>query len=207
MDIRIKKYGRILPGKVLLDGELFFESAQAAAEQSTFLSAIYQRLDIDYRKFFKMDALSKAGFLLAELLLNEFEREQAKEDMGIVLFNRSSSLDADRAYQQTIQDKTDYFPSPAVFVYTLPNIVTGEIAIRNKIYGETAFYVLSQLLTQPMEEIIRATMSSGDLKHLLAGWLEVSDNTIEGFMMLCEAGTGEGELLSPEKMRSLLTIY
>ena len=42
-------------------------------------------------------------------------------------------------FQETIQHADSYYPSPALFVYTLPNIVTGEIAIRNKYYGETSF--------------------------------------------------------------------
>jgi len=107
--------------------------------------------------------------------------------MGIILFNRSSSLDADKAYQQTINDKDNFFPSPAVFVYTLPNIVTGEIAIRHKIHGETAFYITSSFQPAIIEEIGKAAFASSGLKYLLTGWIDVSNDKMDVCMMLCEA--------------------
>lgn len=73
-----------------------------------FFAAVYRCLQIDYRKFYKMDALSKLGFLASEWLLKGFDREQPKEDMGIVLFNRSASLEADAAYQETIRDEENF---------------------------------------------------------------------------------------------------
>jgi hypothetical protein len=156
-----------------------------------FLSEIYNSLGIDYRKFFKMDALSKAGFLASELLLRDLDKTQPKEDMGIILFNHSSSLETDETYQHTINEKDNYFPSPAVFVYTLPNIVTGEIAIRNKIHGETAFYILHKFNAELITEIVMDTFAGTSLKYLLTGWLEVFYNKIDVCMMRCEAN-GEG---------------
>jgi len=153
-----------------------------------FLTEIYNWREIDYRKFFKMDALSKAGFLASELLLEDFDREQPKKNMGIILFNQSSSLEADKAYQQTISDPENYFPSPAVFVYTLPNIVTGEIAIRNKIYGETAFYISSRFQAGLIEEIATGVVYDYGLKYLLTGWVEIDKDEIDTFLMLCEVG-------------------
>jgi hypothetical protein len=148
---------------------------------------MYHRFEIDYRKFFKMDTLSKAGFLAAERLLADFDREQPKVDMGIILFNRSSSLESDKAYQQTINDEDHYFPSPAMFVYTLPNIATGEIAIRHKIHGETAFYITRRFQPALIEEIGKAAFSGSGLKYLLTGWIEASNNEIDVCMILCEA--------------------
>ena len=77
--------------------------------------------------------------MASELLLQAegAERFVPREDRAVVFFNRSASLQADTAYQATIQDPDNFYPSPAAFVYTLPNIVTGEIAIRNKYFGET----------------------------------------------------------------------
>ena len=95
-------------------------------------------------KFYKMDPLCRLGFVASELLLQAEgdRRDTPRDDRAIILFNRSSSIQADEAYQASIQDAEDYFPSPAAFVYTLPNIVTGEIAIRNHYQGETSFYIL-----------------------------------------------------------------
>jgi 3-oxoacyl-[acyl-carrier-protein] synthase-1 len=110
--------------------------------------------------------------------------------MGILLFNQSGSIEADRAYQETIQDKDNYFPSPAVFVYTLPNIVAGEIAIRNKIHGETSFFVLPQLQYTTIEDTVKGVFCNSDLKYLLTGWVEVEDDELDVRMMLCAPGDG-----------------
>jgi 3-oxoacyl-[acyl-carrier-protein] synthase-1 len=68
----------------------------------------------------------------------------------------------------------NYYPSPALFVYTLPNIVTGEIAIRHHIQGETSFYVLDN--PEQLEPIVQSTLAT---RHspavLLAGWCECSE--------------------------------
>ena len=111
------------------------------------LTGLYRSQIGDWPKFFKMDTLSKAGFVASELLLKKvgerrLEGEEYTHNRAIVLFGSTASLCADRNYQETIQDRDNYYPSPALFVYTLPNIVTGEIAIRNHWRGETSFYVL-----------------------------------------------------------------
>ena len=206
--IILKSYCRIAGGHVTINGELFFKSdfssdldknltsnvdrnfnpEEKLRTAHEFFSAVFGRLSVDYRKFYKMDALSKLGFLASELLLADTDRDIPKEDMGIVLFNRSSSLETDSRYQKTIQDKDNFFPSPAEFVYTLPNIVTGEIAIRNKIYGETAFYVMSGFQADMLREAIENMINFARMKRVLAGWTEVDAFTGEysGFMVLCE---------------------
>ena len=187
MKIKITNYCRIFPHRELATRSMLFRCVPKPADINHVLSDMYSHFQIDYRKFFKMATLSKAGFLAAELLLEDFDREKPKEDMGIILFNHSSSLEADEAYQQTINDKDNYFPSPAVFVYTLPNIVVGEIAIRHKIHGETAFYITSRFQPALIEEIGKAAFACSGLKYLLTGWIEVSNDEIDVCMMCCEA--------------------
>ena len=90
------------------------------------ITNFYRSLQVDYPKFFKMDGLSKLGFLASEMILNDDEnRFTPREDVAVICFNSSSSLDIDMQYQETIADNENYFPSPSLFVYTLPNIVTG----------------------------------------------------------------------------------
>jgi len=108
-------------------------------KNSAEIAEFYRSLQIDYPKFYKMDNLSKLGFLASEMIFNdEDNRFIPREDIAVICFNSSSSLDIDTQYQKTIHDNENYFPSPSLFVYTLPNIVTGEIAIRNKFLGETS---------------------------------------------------------------------
>jgi 3-oxoacyl-[acyl-carrier-protein] synthase-1 len=70
----------------------------------------------------------------------------------------------------TISDPDNYYPSPALFVYTLPNIVTGELAIRHRLYGETAFYVLDNETT--LQPIIDATLRDERIHSAIVGWVE-----------------------------------
>lgn len=137
---------------------------------------LYRKYAGDYPKFFKMDSLCKLGFIAADILLKKFTLEE-KENCAIVLFNRNGSLITDRNYENTIVDDENYFPSPALFVYTLANIVTGEIAIRHKIYGETSFYVTDKYDEAYMESIVRNTLLTSNPSRVLYGWVDYnSDN-------------------------------
>lgn len=140
------------------------------------LNTIYRKYIGDYPKFFKMDPLCKLGFIGAELLLRDVPID-TKNNGAVILFNRSGSLVTDRNYQATIGTETGYFPSPALFVYTLSNIVTGEIAIRHKIYGETSFYILDKEDDDIMEAIIKNTYLTSNPTFILTGWIEYDDDT------------------------------
>ena len=133
------------------------------------LVELYRKEVGDYPKFFKMDPLARLGFVASEMLL----KECPKADYGVLLFNRSSSMADDMAFQATIQSHSEWFPSPALFVYTLPNIVTGEIAIRNHFQTETNFMVLDSPRTGIMAEQIALAAQHGPQ---IAGWCEVDAN-------------------------------
>ena len=146
------------------------------AEGAEKLVELYRTHVGNYPKFFKMDPLCRLGFVASEMLLNqEVPRKFDCEDRAIVLFNRSASLADDSEYQKTIRDPENYYPSPAVFVYTLPNIVTGEIAIRNKYYGETAFYVLEEKDDDLIVRTAALSFLDPGITSVLAGWLECPD--------------------------------
>lgn len=152
----------ITPGGAVLNGN----------EISTKgITGLYREFAGDYPKFFKMDNLCRLGFVAAELLLKEIPAEE-KENCAVVLFNESASLITDRNYEDTISDADNYFPSPALFVYTLANIVAGEIAIRHKIYGETAFYVTDRRDENYMEAIAADTALTSNPSMILYGWVE-----------------------------------
>ena len=146
------------------------------------LKALYHQYVGDYPKFYKMDGLSRLGFIASELLLQAegLERFVACDDRAVIFFNHSSSIGADRKYLESIADPENFFPSPSVFVYTLPNIVTGEIAIRNHYYGETSFYILPERSEQQMEAILRASCLDTATRSIITGWLDYEDD--EHFM-------------------------
>lgn len=144
---------------------------------SALLTELYRNNIGDYPKFFKMDTLSKLGFIASELLLNaEGDRDfEPREDRAVIFFNRNASLQADSHYQSTIQNPENFFPSPAAFVYTLPNIVTGEIAIRNKYFGETSFMVIDDYDEQIIMKNISNAFQDPVTKSIIGGWVDCSN--------------------------------
>lgn len=156
------------------------------------LTGLYRSHIGDWPKFFKMDTLSKAGFVASELLLKKtgerrLEGEEYTRSRAIVLFGSTASLCADRNYQETIQDRDNYYPSPALFVYTLPNIVTGEIAIRNHWRGETSFYVLESPDADQMAFHLACAFDDPETESILAGWVDSrSNDDYQVFMTLID---------------------
>lgn len=139
------------------------------------LTDIYKQQIGNYPKFYKMDILTRLAFVASELLIKEMGETQ--EEPAIILFNHSSSLVADRQYLKTICDADNFFPSPSVFVYTLPNITTGEIAIRNHFQGETSFYILPEKDEALMQQIHEATLNATNAKSAISGWIDAESDT------------------------------
>ena len=169
----------ITPAEVTLDGK---QITPVSAKATSLLTALYKQYVADYPKYYKMDGLCRLGFVATELLLKAENKPRMGEcsDRAVVVFNHSSSCCSDRKFIDTIASDEDYFPSPAVFVYTLPNIVTGEIAIRNGYHGETSFYILPQSVdmhsTSPVtDNILRATFADRETTSIIAGWLDYVD--------------------------------
>ena len=173
----------ISPNEVKVDGKALTHNENGGA----MLIELYRAHVGDYPKFFKMDTLSKLGFIASELLLQAEDepRFEPREDRAVMFFNRSASLQADTAYQETIQNPDNFYPSPAAFVYTLPNIVTGEIAIRNKYYGETSFIVMEQCDENVMARELHNAFFDPMTKSILGGWLDCTDeNHFEAHIFL-----------------------
>ena len=181
----LKHYVVITPETVKLNGI----SINHAEQGNVLLTELYRAYIGDYPKFFKMDTLSKLGFVASEMLLKDEGKERfvSREDRAVVLFNKTASLQADTNYQATIQDPENFFPSPAAFVYTLPNIVTGEIAIRNKYYGETSFIVTESCDAQIMARQLMNAFQDPMTQSILGGWLDCTDeNHFEARLFLVE---------------------
>lgn len=153
------------------------------------LADLYRTYVGDYPKFFKMDPLARLGFVASEMLLKKLKSENMAQDTpyGVLLFNRSSSLADDRAYQATIADHANFFPSPSLFVYTLPNIVTGEIAIRNHFQTETNFMVLDSLRPRVIAE--QAALAAQH-SAMITGWVDYMDDShYEAILLMVPQGT------------------
>ena len=135
----------------------------------TDLTQLYREQVGDYPKFFKMDTACKLGFLVAEMLVKEDpDRFVPREDRAVLVFSRSGSLADDKNYAESMKD----FPSPALFVYTLPNTVTGEIAIRNKYAGETSAFVLEGFDPEQILDQIVLAFQDRMTRSVLAAWID-----------------------------------
>ena len=168
----------ITPESVTVDGK----SLACEGRGKALLTALYKQYASDYPKFYKMDMLCRLGFIAAELL-NGAESQCQKDGVGgqyqdnraMILFNHSSSIHADRAYLASISDADNYFPSPSLFVYTLPNIVAGELATRHHYHGETSFYILPERDERLMWQIQTATFADPAIDSMISGWLDCED--------------------------------
>ena len=165
----------ITPEGVTLCGEAL---PVDGAKGKSMLTALYRKYVGDYPKFYKMDLLSRLGFIAAELL---FQKEGAHaafdQSRAVLLFGQSASCVADRSFEATIQPGDNYFPSPADFVYTLPNIVLGdEIAIRHQLHGETCYFALSERDDALIRQLVSQAFLDPATTSALYGWIDAPDD-------------------------------
>src|SRR3569833_2124245 len=155
-------------GTVFKDGSQLFENK--AADLVEFLLSVYQHFQQNYPKFYKMDNLSKLGWLASEVLLRDsYQMDQYQpEIVGLVLANRNSSLDNDIRYFESAKE----IASPSLFVYTLPNIVIGEICIRNNFKGEHGFYIQDQFDAEFIAGQVNYLLDNNILKACICGWVD-----------------------------------
>ena len=186
---------RITPDTVILDGETIplpcgysapavrgIEGVRAGgrgeAARGGALTALYKTYVGDYPKFYKMDLFSRLGFIAAELLFRKEASDEAfDEHRAVLLFGSTASQVADRNFEATIQPGDNYFPSPADFVYTLPNIVLGEIAIRHHLHGETCYFALAERDESLMRQLVAQAFADPATTSVLCGWLDAPDDT------------------------------
>jgi hypothetical protein len=184
----ISSYAHIKHHQATVNGELIFKS-EPTHSLSEFLSEAYKSLGISYPKFHKMDAQCKLGLLCTEFAIqnSSFLTNASLDKTAIILSNSASSLETDRQYQASIADKSNYFPSPTVFVYTLPNIVIGEIAIKHKLTGENAFFVAEKMDAQLLVNYAEILLDQY-AEAAIVGWVEVDGDHYEAFIFLVENG-------------------
>ncbi|SHI61565.1 3-oxoacyl-ACP synthase [Pseudozobellia thermophila] len=182
-DYFIEGYCHIKNNRVLLNGEPLF--TEKKPDFASFIKSVYQHFETDYPKFFKMDKLSKLAFMAADVLLKNSGRPvNEEENMAVVLSNRASSLDTDRRYQESIDDPDNFYPSPAVFVYTLPNICIGEISIRHKLYSENSFFIFDKFNADHLWHYSKSLINHKKADAVLCGWVDVEGDDYDAFLYI-----------------------
>ena len=186
-------------GIVIKDGLSLFENNTDVA---AFLLSVYQHFKFNYPKFYKMDNLSKLGWLAAGLLLKDnFKKENYRpEDVGMFLANANSSLDDDIKYYETVKEMA----SPALFVYTLPNIVIGEICIRHNFKGGHAFFIQDKFDAGFMERQVNYILDENILQACICGWVDILGQDYKAALFLVEKVKNEKSIsFSAEGMESI----
>ena len=186
---------------VYKNGEILFDSnSDDILEQ--YLIKIYEQLKLSYPKFYKMDNLSKLGLLASEIVMNGriLIQEYEPGSIAVVISNASSSLDTDVKYLES----TRQIASPALFVYTLPNIVMGEICIRHGIKGENGFFIFDKFDPEFICTYVDLVMQQG-AKACLAGWIEVYGEQHNVFLYLIE--NKKHGLALPHTTGQLVNLY
>ena len=148
-----------------------------SSDDENWLKQLYSALGQDYPKFHKMDNLSKMAFLGSELL-NEFipHEIQQENEIQLLFANSTSSQQTDLKFIDSYTNQGN--PSPSLFVYTLPNIVTGELSIKNKWYGENIFFIKEDFDASFFIEQISFAFKRGN-KLCVCGWVDSKMNKNE----------------------------
>lgn len=187
--------------RVYKDGVLLWETLQDQ-ELPEFLRAGYDHFSGQYPKFHKMEPLSKLGWLAAEVLLKEAPLSgYPPESVGLILANKSASLDTDLRYYDTVKD----IASPALFVYTLANIVMGEISIRHGFKGENAFFTADAFDREFMAGYISQLFLENAISACLCGWVEVMGSAYEVILHKVER-TSEGVIFNADNLQKAESI-
>ena len=133
-----------------------------------------------------MDLYSRLAYVGTTLLAKDALEDAGSEDRALVIFTQNGSVLADRKHLSTFSHPDEFFPSPAVFINTLPNVVLGEIAVKNSIKGETTLVLLPDRDETAMQRIIEATVAATRPSVLICGWVDcdADDSFIADLKML-----------------------
>jgi len=177
---KLLKHVYIANSCLFVDGNLVLQGENPIFVK--FLKEVYKSINTKYPKYFKMDPLSKLGFIASEVLLQDIDLTEQAERKGIILGNRASTFIVDCKHQATINDKENYFPSPANFVYTLPNVMTGEICIRNSFKGENAVFVSEKFDSGFVVNYLNGLYKSDKADILIGGFVDADEDRYEAFL-------------------------
>ena len=151
-----------------------------------FIRERYRALADPNMKFSKMDDLCKLAYVASCELLSGHRPDCPAERIGVVMANRSASLDSDRRHQAIIDAGDGCGASPAVFVYTLPNIMLGQVAIKHGLKGESTFFAFPDKSSNFIREYAASLIAEGRMDAVLWGWCEFDGGSYDCELTLTE---------------------
>ena len=162
------KHLAITPDGLTMDGKAVPLESHGAA----LVTEIFKKFLADGSRFFKMDLYSRLAYVATSLLAKDSLEGCDPEEVALVVFTQNGSVLADRKHLSTFSNPEEFFPSPAVFINTLPNVVLGEIAVKNTIKGETTLVLLPGRDESAMNRIIDATLAATKPAVMICGWID-----------------------------------
>ncbi len=168
IELASRRTVEISSGKITVDGNVVFESE--TSDFQTFIREAFKSRGESNLKFYKMDDLCKLGYVASAWALDGLE--YGEEECGLILSGRYGCLDTDIKHQEIIDTEGDASASPAVFVYTLPNVVAGEISIRHHIKGENTWFWSDDETMSDIRGYAGLAILSQNLKYCVVGHLD-----------------------------------
>ena len=172
----------ITPDALVMQGRTVPTDASGAA----LITEIFKKYIADDSRYYKMDLFSRLAYVGTTLLAKDTLGDCPGEEVALFIFTLNGSVLADRKHLSTFSDPDTFYPSPAVFINTLPNVVLGEIAVKNNIKGETTLVLLPDRDEATIQRIIEATLSATKPAVMLYGWVDcdAEDSFIADLKML-----------------------
>lgn len=196
----ITRYCHIRQHTLRDGGRVIFQDGDVSLDE--FSERAFLHLGIQYPKFYKMDRTSRLGILGVEVLLQGTAPGNSPESVAVVLSNAHASLDTDLRYFETLKT----IASPALFVYTLSNVVTGEICIRHGFKGENAFFVTPAFEPATIASYVEGVMMKDSTTSCIAGWIDVLGEQHDVFLYLAEKSKG-GDALWRHDAQTVEKLY
>ncbi|NMM47864.1 hypothetical protein [Marinigracilibium pacificum] len=199
MKLSIESFAHIDQSGAYLNGNKILDNSGLTNED--FLLLLYKHIGVKYGKFHKMDSLCKTAFLTAELLTasGQIISNISPEEKWVVIGNNSSSIVSDKSHVKEIED----VPSPAVFVYTLPNIMLGEICIRHKVMGENSCFQMEELDVDFIYDYLTSGFKEDGYSHCITGWVDFDLKSINASLFLI-SNSDKGIDFSKESILNLI---
>ena len=196
----ISRYVHITNEGIKLNGDEIYQP-QGKSGADLLLDA-YKAMGYTSPKFYKMDNLSKLASLAAELLLKDADlsARYQPDQIAVIISNANSSLDTDQRYWDSVQAGA---PSPSLFVYTLPNVMLGEICIRWGIKGENTCLVSDSFDAEFQTDYVNGLLDNGNAEVVISARADYLDGEMEAFFMLVEKNHTSLEKHNPLTVKKL----
>jgi hypothetical protein len=158
-----------------------------------------------------MDILSKWAMIGCECLTNNaiYTNGQAiegygyggyeKEKIAVMLMTGNGCLDVDKRYLHS----TETIASPSLFVYTLPNIMLGEICIKHGFKGEQLCMVDTLPNETEIQFWVNDILQNRNMDACLCGWVDALEDKQTVHLLWIDKKKGYG--FSAENLKAIFS--